>query len=567
MKIPDFNTLAEFAGGDSASNKKGRARRGSKPSAKSKEKALIEYIVENAVKENIDLTDRYENYFNVGMALVNSFGEEGREYFHALCRMYPEYNRDEVDEKYTNLLQTSNGEITAKTLIKIAKDHGISVFKEDKTVANQVIDYLSENYKFRENVRTSRLEYTMTADEADQEWMLVNDKVFDTIFTQVLQYGIRISTNNLAAIIRSEMVAHAYDPVECYFQGIAPYDDSMRGAIDDIVDHFVFDDNEDVELARLKIRKWFINMVARWRYNDTETQSVLVLVGQQFVGKTYILQKILPPVLSQYCDVVLPNEDFRDKDRKLTLSEKLLLVLDEWTIGKKVSNVIKAVTSLGQTSLRDSYHHFRENRQCIAAFCMTSNEDTPLSMREGRRRYLSIRIKGTVNLKQHPMPYDKAYAEAVHIIESGEDYHFTTDEIRRISEHNEQFTEIMTCEAAICKFYRVPKQTEKGIAIGTADIIEKIRFSVPPSDLTPANIGKAMKQLGFKRYMSGGVAKYYVYEFSGEEINQDRVSGGDEIYNMLRAENGTSDDEVSDGETPSADADAVNADEEGVLPF
>lgn len=519
------NATSEFVNGGSHA---------SKSSTKSVRKQL-ERIIERTVSQKIDITDGYQNFFNVGMALVNTFGEEGRQHFHALSQFYPGYSYAETDAKYTNLLQSSNGEISAKTLIMIAKDHGINTSNIEESVASRIISFLADNYRFRENIRTSRVEFTSPDDVDGAHWQPITEKAFDTIFTEVISEVKRISRGDLRAIIRSEKVARGYDPLADYFASLGPYSDAMRSAIDDIFNHFILADDEDRDLCRLMFRKWFINMTARWLKGDTETQAILVLVGSQFAGKTYILQHILPPCLRQYSDVVLPNEDFRDKDRKLTLSEKLLLVFDEWAISHKLSNVIKSITSLGQTSIRDSYAQFRENRPCIAAFCMTSNESTPLSTREGNRRYLTMHIKGTLNLNEHPLPYDAAYAEAVHIINSDEDYHFTKDEISLISAHNEQFTEPSPCEEAIRKYYRIPTDREFGVSVGTAEIIESIRMAVPAHDLTPSNIGRAMRHLGFRCYPSGGYSKYYVFELSGSDISKQKSDEGKEIYNQLKA--------------------------------
>jgi len=481
---------------------------------------MLKGVIKRIVEQGVDITDNYANYFNVGMAIANTFGEEGREYFHQLCQFYPKYDKADVDAKYDNFLKTSDGSITGATLLMIAKGHGIDTKGLTSSHANEVIDYLLKHHKFRENVRTSRVEFTATPDDNDNVWIPMTEKHFTTFFTEIISRNIKVTRGDLHAIIRSEIVSQSFDILEDYFAALPAYNDSMAGAIDEMFDHLILADDEDRELCRMMFRKWFINMVARWLFGDTDTQAMLCLIGVQNAGKTYFMKHILPPVLSQYMDVVLPNEDFRDKDRKLTLSEKLLLVFDEWIISRKMSNIIKSVTSLANTSLRDAFGHFRENRDCISSFSMTSNEEQPLSVREGNRRYCTIHIVGTLDLNKHPLNYEYIYAEALHLIKSGYEYHFTKEEVVRISAHNEKYTEQTACEAAIIRFYRKPEMHETGIMVGTADIIEQIRGCVPPVELTPQNIGSAMKHLGYISKRSNGSARYYVFELTYDDNNK-----------------------------------------------
>jgi hypothetical protein len=52
-----------------------------------------------------DITKKYEDWLTIGMGLTYSLGESGRVLFHNLSKNYPEYSKDEVDEKYDSLLE------------------------------------------------------------------------------------------------------------------------------------------------------------------------------------------------------------------------------------------------------------------------------------------------------------------------------------------------------------------------------------------------------------------------------------------------------------------------------
>ena len=89
----------------------------------------------DAVKErNIDLTDSYQYWRNIGFILANTFGEYGRNYFHQLSAQHPEYNFDKCDAKYTQLHKDNNGGLNFASLVYMARDRGIELFdKEVKT--------------------------------------------------------------------------------------------------------------------------------------------------------------------------------------------------------------------------------------------------------------------------------------------------------------------------------------------------------------------------------------------------------------------------------------------------
>ena len=86
----------------------------------------------DAVRErNIDLTDSYQNWRNIGFILSSNFGELGRNYFHQLSAQHPEYNFGKCDEKFTQLHKDNNGGLNFASLIYIARDHGIELFDKE----------------------------------------------------------------------------------------------------------------------------------------------------------------------------------------------------------------------------------------------------------------------------------------------------------------------------------------------------------------------------------------------------------------------------------------------------
>ncbi len=80
-------------------------------------------LTDEVVKRRIDLTDGYQNWVEIGMALAD-LGEAGREFFHAVSSVYPGYDTAKADTKFTNLLRTTR-KVTIATFFHQCEAHGI----------------------------------------------------------------------------------------------------------------------------------------------------------------------------------------------------------------------------------------------------------------------------------------------------------------------------------------------------------------------------------------------------------------------------------------------------------
>jgi len=81
-------------------------------------------LLDKIISSGIDLTNGYENWFEIGRALANEYGEGGRSYFHRLSRGHSEYKEAEADRQYNACLR-SPGRASKGTIFHLAKDYGI----------------------------------------------------------------------------------------------------------------------------------------------------------------------------------------------------------------------------------------------------------------------------------------------------------------------------------------------------------------------------------------------------------------------------------------------------------
>ena len=91
-------------------------------------KRKVETLIEKIISTRIDITSHEPDWFRIACALVNTFGEEGRRYFHALSQFYPKYAEKETDRKYNSALRGRYHKIGIGTLFKIAKDYGVWLY-------------------------------------------------------------------------------------------------------------------------------------------------------------------------------------------------------------------------------------------------------------------------------------------------------------------------------------------------------------------------------------------------------------------------------------------------------
>ena len=84
-------------------------------------------LVAEVVRRNIDITQGYENWLNIGFALAEGLGNQGREHFHSLSSMTPDYDVMECDKQYDACLNAHGSGITINTLFHVAKEAGVDI--------------------------------------------------------------------------------------------------------------------------------------------------------------------------------------------------------------------------------------------------------------------------------------------------------------------------------------------------------------------------------------------------------------------------------------------------------
>jgi archaellum biogenesis ATPase FlaH len=85
----------------------------------------VEKLVVAIEKAGTDLTESYHNWVKIGFALTDTFGEQGRGFFHRISCFYPKYSASEANKQYDHCLKANREGITLRSLFYLAKAFGI----------------------------------------------------------------------------------------------------------------------------------------------------------------------------------------------------------------------------------------------------------------------------------------------------------------------------------------------------------------------------------------------------------------------------------------------------------
>lgn len=514
-------------------------------------------VTDRIITGQVDITSTYDDWLNSAFSLA-SLGQDGLPLFLKVSSMNAKFNEEECTEKYNRVMRDSRGRHTIATFFDIAKRHGVDITmpkgrpqksaeqrrEETGNKMKEALTYLDANYEFRFNVWTNRPEV-----KDKDEWRPVSDRDLYSIYCSLKMDGINISEKDVRAILYFDKFVKRYDAVCEWLDSLPKWqpaegDNPEQGIFADdpireFFEHIQFADDENHEFYIYFLRKWFIGLVGMMMGVIDEHNIMMVLTGDQHRGKTYFIRHILPPELHNYRYDANPSARV-DKDFIISLSEFVLMFLDEFSFGSNAkSDAYKYIVSSTVSNERDSYGHFRERRLRRSALAAATNQKRYIKEREGNRRYLSVDVAGTTDLRAFPLDYERAYAMAIYLLEHGYETKPTAEESEWITQHNEAFMEPSDCDEVIRTYYRAALELEPCKALAAGDIMQQLRSrGFFGKGFTAVEIGRALKRLGYEAHTIRGNHKYMIVEKTQEELNAENERDANEIRSAMLAASG-----------------------------
>ena len=371
--------------------------------------------------------------------------------------------------------------------------------------------FLNENYLFRRNVLSGKVEFaTLPAEEP--QYRVLTQEALNSIVIRARRENVCEKGNpktEIQELIHSEEVSE-HNPIKEYLDHLPKWDGQNHVA--KLFSRLPGITTEQHAFFAI----WLRSAVAHWLQMDTlhGNECVPTLIGAQGCGKTTFVKRLLPAHLREY---FLDHLNLSNKfDKEMALTNNLLVNLDELeAIRPSQHAALKQTLSKSKVNGRPIYGASQEDKPRYASFVATTNNPHPLTDATGSRRYICLTIpKGQQIDNMGEIDYEQLYAQVLYEVkEQKAPYWFNNMEVKRIQELNLNYKEQKDIAEIISVCFRKPKEGEKVKTLNSAQILKLIQMEYPSikSDRsTKIHIGFAMKELGIEHLLYNNKRHYKI---------------------------------------------------------
>lgn len=192
-------------------------------------------------------------------------------------------------------------------------------------------------------------------------------------------------------------------------------------------------------LRDVLIMRWMLSAVAAaFQPDGVSAQGILVLQGDQYLGKTTWFKKLVPAELGVLKDGMILRPD--DKDSVKQVCSFWLVELGELDATFRKSDIaaLKSFITNQSDVLRRPYARKESHFARRTVFFGSVNPTSFLHDPTGNRRFWTIDAL-RIDLS-HGLDMQQVWAEAYELWKGGEGHYLTADELAALNSHNEAFT-------------------------------------------------------------------------------------------------------------------------------
>jgi hypothetical protein len=439
--------------------------------------------------------------------ILTDFGYDEKEVTQAVNSAYGNLHEFGANEKSKIVIPRNEG--THQPTTKFDDDDD-----EDKPKPTQIDRlemFLSTRYVFRHNMVSGKLEFQYFG---KKKWNVMNDFIENSMLRECLKGRIKTNLSSLRNLLYSDFCV-LFNPFEDYFFNLPSYDENT----DYITELANTITTTKQDLWQQCFKKWLVAMVGCVLDDKVINHTVIVFSGKQGLGKTTWVEKLVPKPLKEYLfsGTINPN----NKDTLVQLAECMLINLDELeNLNRSEIGSLKEIITKTQIRMRKAYGHNNETMPRRASFAGSVNTAQFLNDSTGSRRFLCFELEGIKY--QHDVDINMAFSQALFLFKSGFRFWFDQEEIKAITENNEQY-QLRSPEEELLLTWFEPCEKENAThflnasQIG-AKLAEKAKINL--NDGTINKIGKSLKKHNFLRLMRKGSPVYALREFSYEEVDE-----------------------------------------------
>lgn len=360
--------------------------------------------------------------------------------------------------------------------------------RPNKSKMEQVEDFLSDRYVFRNNDVSNAIEYS---EHGSKDWELLNDS---DLFCLLQHNNFVFPMQHLGALLTSKFVPR-FDPFVDYFENLPPWD----GITDYIAELASYVTAKDQERFYLSFKKMLVRTVVCSVTNYINKQA-FVLVGQrQNSGKSFFIRYLCPPELSAYI-----SEYFTvDKDGQIALVENFIINLDELAVFSKADlNALKTTMSKDKVKVRLPYAKRATPVLRRVSFFGSTNDLEFLTDHTGSVRWLCFEIDRIDWSYKDKIEINQVWAQAYYLYKNGFKYELTGEEVTENEVRNAQHQK-QTLEFELLQRYFEPGTLEAHDEFfNLTDFEESIKQkSSHNHTIYRENLRKAIAQAGFHKIM------------------------------------------------------------------
>jgi predicted P-loop ATPase len=458
-------------------------------------------MVHDAVARGANIAEDYQSYVTLGFALAAGFGEDGRQYFHALAGISNKYNSEHTDKQYNYCLRNPGGGITVGSFYWMLKNAGVpfpqneryenavrvaAIAKKANRTESGVVEQLQEINGIpqvdaeriaHEVFERSDISLTSIAQDPEKliesmvAWMGMNHPMKKNTITNklenskgevtkeemntiYLQARAGFNTPNVTFDLIERIVFSNFTP---QFHPIKDYIKANRhrnttGNIDRIIASI----QTPTKGADFFVRKWLISLAAA--VDGYPVRLVLALVGKQLTGKTEWFRRLLPEKLGKYY-----GESKMDagKDDELLMTQKLIIMDDEMSGKNKTDEKrFKDLTSKHTFSLRAPYDKSNMDYRRLAVLCGTSNDKEVINDPTGNTRILPVDVVSIDFEACNSVDKDELFMEIIRAYEGGENWNFEQAELDTLTEVSNTFEAIPFERELVLKYFTRAEEAE-----------------------------------------------------------------------------------------------------------
>lgn len=194
----------------------------------------------------------------------------------------------------------------------------------------------------------------------------------------------------------------------------------------------------DPEIGRLKramMRRWLLSAVAAaFRPNGVSAHGVLVLQGEQYLGKTQWFKKLVPAELGVIQDGLMLRPDDRDSVKQCVSFWLVELGELDATFRKSDIAQLKSFLTRDRDSLRRAYAKLESHYARRTVFFASVNPRQFLHDPSGNRRYWTIPCEAIDH--GHNLDMQQIWAQVLVLFEAGESWYLAADEMGALNAQN-----------------------------------------------------------------------------------------------------------------------------------